>query len=227
MKSSCKFFFIAIIAVLYASSVYAIDARTLWTKLNFPDPNFMQTRQLALQNPSLLEEIMFYSDMNGDTSGARFNCLRILKECGEKGIITSAHFFDVCFRLYNQMPSIAHPSRLNDSKNYVKGTVANFMNQVTFPISKQFSGFSTLLNSMSTAGLIRNNGIINSLNQKIANAKKSLEKKNNNAKKTAINHIEAAVHELNAQRGNQITEDAHKILTQYCQNLITKIQNTN
>jgi hypothetical protein len=101
------------------------------------------------------------------------------------------------------------------------------MNQVTFPISKQFSGFSTLLNSMATAGLIRNSGIINSLNQKIDNARKSLEKKNNNAKKTSINHIEAAVHELNAQRGNQITEDAHKILTQYCQNLITKIQNTN
>lgn len=227
MKHFNKWFLSVVISILCSSNAFAIDAHTLWTKLNFPDPNFMQTRRLALQNPNLLENIVFYSDMNGDTSGARFNCLQLLKECGEKGIITPAHFFDISFRLYNQMASIAHPSRLNDSKNYVKGAVASFLSQEAFPIAQQFTGFSTLMNSMSTAGLIRNNGIINSLNQKIDNAKKSLEKKNNNAKKTAINHIEAAINELNAQRGNQISEDAHKILSQYCQNLISKIQKTN
>ena len=227
MKHPYKWLSAIIIAVLCSSTAFAIDAHTLWTKLNFPDPNFMQTRQLALQNPNLLEEIIFYSDMNGDTSGARANSLELLDECADTGRITQAHFFDLTLRLYNQIGSIAHPSRLNSSKNHIKGVLACFGNKPNYPISQQFTGFSTLMNSMSTAGLIRNNGIINSLNQKIDNAKKSLEKKNNNAKKTAINHIEAAINELNAQRGNQITEDAHKILTQYCQNLITKIQKTN
>jgi hypothetical protein len=227
MKYSYKYFLTTVLALLCSSSVYAIDAHTLWSKLNFPDPNFMQTRQLALQNPSLLEEILFYSDMQQFSGPARANSLELLDECADTGRITQAHFFDLTLRLYNQIGSIAHPSRLNSSKSHIKGVLACFGNKPNYPISQQFTGFSTLMNSMSTAGLIRNNGIINSLNKKIENAKKSLEKKNNNAKKTAINHIEAAVHELNAQRGNQITEDAHKILTQYCQNLITKIQNSN
>lgn len=227
MQHFYKWLSVIIIAILCSSTAFAIDAHTLWTKLNFPDPNFMATRQLALQNPNLLEEIIFYSDMNGDTSGARANSLELLNECAEKGVITKSHYFDVILRLYNQIGSIAHPSRLARSKGHIMGVLSCFCNESNYPISQQFTGFPALMNSMSTAGLIRNNGIINSLNQKIDNAKKSLEKKNNNAKKTAINHIEAAINELNAQRGNQITEDAHKILTQYCQNLITKIQKTN
>jgi hypothetical protein len=165
--------------------------------------------------------------MNGDTSGARANGLELLSECAEEGKITQAHFFDVITRLYNQIGSIAHPSRLDRSKGHIMGVLSCFCDEPNYSISQKFTGFSSLMNSMATAGLIRNSGIINSLNQKIDNARKSLEKKNYNAKKSAINHIEAAVHELNALRGNQITEDAHKILTQYCQNLITKIQNTN
>jgi len=208
---------------------FAIDRETLWSKLNFPGPlnQFLETKRIAMQNPGLVEEILFRSDMSGDTSCARENAIQILKSCGEKGIISQVHFFDLCLQLYNRIDSVAHPKRVADSKNDISAALANFAGAENFSLSQQFSGLVSSLNSLSAAGLVKNQGILNGLSQKISNAQKSAETKSPNGKATAVNQLEATLQELGAQKGKGITEDCHKILSRYCQSLITKIQKGN
>lgn len=230
MKCSAKVFFAFAVIFVASWPSFAIDRETLWSKLEFPGSSpggYIETVKIAKQNLGLVEEILFLSDMQRDNGPARFCSLSILRQACEEGLITQEHFFDVCLRLYGQINSIAHPKRLESSKNQIKGQLANFAEQAHFPLSQQVSGFSSLSSSLFAANLIKNQGLLTSLNQKIANAQKGLEKKNSAAKSSAVNQVQAAINELNAQRGKGIAEDGYLILSVYCQNLINKIQNIN
>jgi hypothetical protein len=229
MKKISKFLFAVVLIMVASSSSYGIDRETLWSRLEFSGSNSQhnETIKIAKQNLGLVEEILFLSDMQKYNGPARFNSLVVLRESCEEGLITQEHFFDVCLRLYGQINTIANPKRLESSKNQIKGQLANFAEQAHVPLPQQVSGFSSLSSSLFKASLIRNQGLLNSLNQKIANAQKSLEKRNPAAKSSAVNQIQATINELNAQRGNGIAEDAYLILSAYCRNLINKIQNSN
>jgi len=224
-----KFFvFFTSFSFLFISLSFAIDRETLWTKLNFPSSlaEMREMDRVARQNLGMVEEILFFSDMQRDSSCARDNALQILKECSEKGLITKEHFFEIILRLYGQINTIAHPTRVEDSKNNIKGAMASY-GRANLPLASNFSAFPSLTNSLSSAGFIKNQGILNSLNQKISNAKDILDKRGPDAKNTAIKKVQAAINELSAQRGNGVSEDGYQILSGYCQNLITKIQTTN
>lgn len=230
MKCFFKAFFVFAAVFAISNTSFAIDRETLWSKLEFPGSapgGYIETIKLAKQNIGLVEEILFLSDMQRDNGPARFCSLSILRQACEEGLITQGHFFDVCVRLYGQINTIAHPKRLESSKNQIKGQLANFAVQANFPLSQQVSGFTSLSSSLFKAGLIKNQGLLNSLNQKIENAQKGLEKKSPAAKASATNQVQAAINELSAQRGQGVTEDAYLILSVYCQNIINKIQNTN
>ena len=77
---------------------------------------------------------------------------------------------------------------------------------------------------MKEHDLIKNNGIKNSLAKKYENSLKSLKKGN---KTPAINILEAAKNEINAQSGKSIDTTAASILVRYTDNLIAHINSTN
>ncbi|MEK7801233.1 MAG: hypothetical protein AAB276_02155 [Pseudomonadota bacterium] len=230
MKKTLPLFLIALFLFLSSNVSLAIDKENLRRMFNYPSSNDFPTREAAArQNIGLLEEIVFISDMQGDNWCAREGILMVLRHYAEVGAIyTKEKYFDILLRLYNQAAAVAHPKRLENTKNMIKGQLSSFgLVSSTKPLSFSFSAFPSLANSMSTAGFIKNQGILNSLNQKISNAKDILDKKGADAKTTAINKVQAAINELDAQRGKHITEDGYQILSGYCKNLITKIQSTN
>ena len=77
---------------------------------------------------------------------------------------------------------------------------------------------------MTENDLIKNNGLKNSLAKKYENSLKSLKKGN---KTPAINQLEAAKNEINAQSGKGIDTTAANILIRYTDNLIAHINSTN
>ncbi len=95
-------------------------------------------------------------------------------------------------------------------------------NVVSFTI---LPGVTNLLDSLISftnqsyqKGWIDNGGILNSLIKKLENAKKDLQKNNNNAVK---NKLEAYAQELQAQRGKHIKEEAFTVLKYYSDYIIS------
>ncbi len=228
---------LAVLVLVYAisslSPVYAIDMETLRSKLNYACTiaDIKEADKLAVQNMAMTEQVLFQVDSpHRNNSGARANIIQILKACAETGIITQSHFFDLLLSLYNQIPSItlsttiSQPKAVEMGKAHIRGAVVSLGSDA--PLASNFSTFPIMANSLTTAGFIKNRGILNSLTQKVSNAKDLLEKKGADAKNTAINKIQAAASELDAQRGKGVSEDGFQILSGYCKNLITKIQNT-
>jgi hypothetical protein len=70
-------------------------------------------------------------------------------------------------------------------------------------------------------GWIKNQGIINSLNVKLRNAKESIIKEKN---KTAINQLSAFINELDAQKDKQIDKNAWALLKANAEFLISKLR---
>lgn len=230
MKKTLPLFLIALFLFISSNSSLAIDKENLRRMFNYPSSNDFQTREAAArQNIGILEEIVFVSDMQGDNSCAREGILMVLRHYAEGGVIyTQEKYFAILLRLYNQVASVVHPKRLENEKNMIKGQLSSFgLVSSTKPLSFSFSTFPSLVNSLLSAGFIKNQGIQNSLNQKISNAKDLLDKRSPDAKTTAVNKVQAAIQELDAQRGKGVSEDGYQILSACCKNLITKIQSAN
>ena len=228
MKGFYKVLMVLTIISIFSNATYAIDKETLWTRLSHSVSNaqYDETFRIAKQNLGLIEEIFFLSDFVKNNNAARVGCIQILRESCEEGLITQEHFFEIFLRLYNQLNTIALPEHIRGMQRMLTAQMGAFAHEPSFPVSQQFSGFTSLTAALFKAGLIKNQGILNSLNQKISNAQKSLEKKDSAAKTSAANQIQAAINELDAQKGKGISEDGYEALSRYCRHLITKIQNT-
>lgn len=221
---------LVLLAFTLSNPIWGIDKATLRNKFNHPSFNSFQEREAAArQNIGMIEEIVFFSDMVDDNSCARENILALLRYYAEGGTIyTKEKYFDILLRLYNQVTTVVHPIHLEDTKNLIKGQLSSFgLVSSKSPLSFSFSAFPALTNSMMAAGFIKNQGLQNSLTQKVANAKETMEKRGPDSKNTAVNKVQAALNELDAQRGKGISEDGYQILSACCKNLITKIQSSN
>lgn len=210
--------------VCLSCAVYAIDMETLRNKLNYCSSveKFKEAEKIARQNISLIDEVIFFSDLTSYNGTARGNAIEILQNCAEDGLISQQRYFDTLLRLLANINNVVNPKRLEMEKGFVKGHVASFGDER--PAAVQYAGFSPMLNSLLSAGLIKNHGIMNSLSQKVEGAKAALDKGGQNAKDTAVNRIQAAINELDAQRGKHVTEDGYQIISGYCNLLIRRIQ---
>lgn len=230
MNKTAIFLFSFFLCVTLLNPSWAMDRESLRKLMNYPIGNagLAKMQSAAMQNLNLVEEIIFFSDFTENNETARDNGLSILSGSADVGVYPKERYFNTFLRLYSQAASIVRPSRLERLKRMIIASLASFgMVDSSSPFSSNFSNFPTLVNSMASAGLIKNQGILNSLAQKLSNAKDILDKKGPNAKTTAINKIQAAVNELDAQRGNGVSEDGYQILSGYCKNLISKLQATN
>ncbi len=91
-------------------------------------------------------------------------------------------------------------------------------------LDENYSNADLIITQMKENDLIKNNGLKNSLAKKYENSLKSLKKGN---KTPAINQLEAAKNEINAQSGKGIDTTAANILIRYTDNLIAHINSTN
>lgn len=206
---------------------HAITKDDLWGALTFSDTqkSIEEARRLALENPNILEEIIFLSDSEKDNSVARFNSIVHLETCSLTGIITKERFFNNIFRLLSQITNYVHPLRLENDKKNIIAIMSNYSGKQDNPLLN-LSTLLSILDSMFSNNLIKNEGIFKSLKSKISNAKDFFEKKPN-LKNPIINKIQAAINEAEAQRGKHLTEEAYLVFSAYCNNVIVQIQNTN
>lgn len=223
MKQIKLFCFLVSFVVVSLCPSFAIDREALWAKLTYY-PTAKETQAIALQNLGLVEEILFLSDFQRFNRAARFNGLQVLEVGAWSGKLSKEKYFDILLRFSHQIPTIVQPSYVEDTRNIIWAKAASYGRTETVP--SIFELFPILSGSMAKSGDIKNNGLLNSLNQKMANAKKNYEKASSDKKNSSINLVQATINELNAQRGLGITEDGFQMLSRYCQNLIAQIQNT-
>lgn len=233
MNKHFLIFFIALFLVFSTITSFAQNTVTKERLLQMfrfsdDDKSWDKAAQVALDNPNILMQIIFIPKEERDNFNGRHNALMFLKICSYQNKIPKEQYLDAAFKVLKNIEQYAYPYSMETEKFTIQGEIAHYgLDNPNIAISENFLTLYSILKTAYANDLIKNQGVINSLNKKLENAQKSLQKNNKNSQKTAINQIEAAINELDAQRGNHITEDAHKILTQYCQNLITKIQNTN
>lgn len=112
----------------------------------------------------------------------------------------------------------------NDFTPYGPGTVGKTIGPV--PLPKVFNPISfigtltSLKEECYSLGWIDNEGILNSLNKKLDNAKKNLEKGNI---KTAKNILNAFINEVEAQKGKHLSPEAYAVLKFNAQYLIDNL----
>ena len=83
------------------------------------------------------------------------------------------------------------------------------------------TGLNNMLETLVNQGVI-DTVLKNSLLSKVLTAEKSADKENIDA---AINKLEALIHEINAQRGKKISEDAAAELIVYTESIINWLSN--
>lgn len=81
-------------------------------------------------------------------------------------------------------------------------------------------GLQQVVNTALLEGVVTPE-IVNSLTSKVTAALNSIDREKDNA---AVNQLQAFINELNAQRGNKISDEAADLLIWYAQNVITNIQ---
>ena len=200
------------ILIGYLSSVHSIDT------VNY-------SRQLAMEHLEMLPNILIIPSGHPI---ARHNALAILSEARYAKKFSNARFLSIMLnqikniRLYTSDDEVEFELKLIDS-------LISFMSYIPWhgsvcSLDENYSNANLIITQMKENDLIKNNGIKNSLAKKFENSLKSFKKGN---KTPAINILEAAKNEINAQSGKGIDTTAANILIRYTDNLIAHINSTN
>ena len=181
--------------------------------------------QLAMENLEMLPNILIIPSGHPI---ARHNALAILSEARYAKMFSNDRFLSIMLnqikniRLYTSDDEVEFELKYIDSlislMSYIpwQGSVCS--------LDENYSNADLIITQMKEHDLIKNNGIKNSLAKKYENSLKSLKKGN---KTPAINQLEAAKNEINAQSGKGIDTTAANILIRYTDNLIAHINSTN
>ena len=230
MKKIKIFIFYVCFFNIYINACFAITQERLIDYLagTHDLKTLEHTMSVGLENWNMLPDVLI---MPSGHSTARLNAMAILNEARRKGFISNERFISI---MINQLKN----NRLYTSNNEI--VIETELNRIDYLIScmnyrKWEGGALTTLDvnyadaeliadKMKEYDLIKNNGIKNSLAKKYENSLKSLKKGN---KTPAINQLEAAKNEINAQSGKGIDTTAANILIRYTDNLIAHINSTN
>jgi len=194
--------------------------------------SILEAEQLALQNPTLLEEILFITNDEMDNGTARSNAFHYLLICSLKGSITQEHFFDLALKLIKNIDQYAFPDQISGEIAYYRGNLALYGYNPSQKISilsfaDNCEAFLRFLDKMRYHNLIDNDGILKSLKVKIENAQSVFEKQKEKGKVPAINMLNSGIQEANGQKEKHLTLDGYYIVVGYFENLIAQIQNVN
>lgn len=231
MKAKRTIVFVSFLILISSTLLLGATKDLLWSALTFSDtPETIEiARNMGISNPSLLEEVLFIRDIDMDNVVGREKAYLLLQHCSLQQIISKDKFFNVAFSLLSQIDTLVFPNRVNVERKKFTTLLSNYgldfkTGNYIFSVADAFSSLISQLDGMTLNGLISNHGILNSLKAKIESAKQSIEKGNKDSAKVAINKINAAINEAEAQKGTHITSDAVTIFSAFCQNLIHQIE---
>lgn len=231
MKAKRQIVIVSFLILISSTLLLGATKDLLWSALTFSDtPETIESaRNMGISNPILLEEVLFIRDIDKDNVVGRENAYLLLQYCSFHQIISKDKFFNVAFDLLSQIDTIVFPNRVNIEKKKFTTLLSNYgldfkTGYYIFSIADAFSSLISQLDGMALKGLISNQGVLNSLKVKIESAKQLIEKGNKDSVKAAVNKINAAINEAEAQKGNHITSEAVTIFTTFCQNLIHQLE---
>jgi len=127
-------------------------------------------------------------------------------------------------RLHAREPSEEEEAafkRLEDSIKVRGLTIAPIAPPLTFSALASIDTLISYKHQAFTLGWITNRGILNSLDQKLDNARKQLERANN---KAAKNILQAFINEVDAQKDNHLSSEAYALLKYNAEYLVSKLQ---
>lgn len=215
MKSIKKFTLVIIFLIISINHCFAISQEELIDKLISTDDHYTTTNsiQIGLNNLNMISEILL---MPTGHPLARSASLSILGKAFLDGLLPKEQLIGI---LINQIKNI----QLYSSHYYInleKARISNMLSYLSYcpeaniigSIEEDYGGADLIITKMKENDLIKNNGIKNSLTKKYQNSLKSLKKGN---KTPAINQLEAAKNEINAQSGKGIDTTAANILIRY------------
>ncbi len=183
------------------------------------------TIQTGLDNLEMLPDILLLSNCN---SAVRDNAVIILANATYKNLFAKDRFISIMLNQIKNIHLYSYPSEIEMNKAFINNIVSYFGYKINkealYSIDESYSHADLIITQMKEHDLIKNNGIKNSLAKKYENSLKSLKKGN---KTPAINQLEAAKNEINAQSGKGIDTTAANILIRYTDNLIAHINSTN
>ncbi len=202
---------------------YSITLDNLIDILSSPDDHnsSIYAHEMAMNNLPLLPQVLLVPSGN---PVARQNALGSLMFATRNNILSKESFLSI---LINQIQNI----QIYSSSDYINDELFIISNMISYisyypenytvtSIDENYSNADLIITQMKEHDLIKNNGIKNSLAKKYENSLKSLKKGN---KTPAINQLEAAKNEINAQSGKGIDTTAANILIRYTDNLIAHI----
>ena len=135
------------------------------------------------------------------------------------------------FNIYRFFPSIEDTSEnamtttqmdsIRDAVNYHGWTIGPTAPPVNFTSATWLDTLISYKHQALNLGWIDNKGIVNSLDQKLDNAKSQLQKGNTT---TVKNTLRALVNEVEAQNGKHLSSEAYALLKYNVEYLISKLQ---
>lgn len=223
-----KYFILIIIEInIYNGTCYAITQDDLIACLSgiHSIDTANHSRQLGMENLEMLTDILLIP------SGhplARHNAMSILNTARYAKLFQNERFLSIMLNQIKNIRLYTSDDEVEFELNYMDSLIS-FMSYTpwqgaTCSIDENYSNADLIITQMKEHDLIKNNGIKNSLAKKYENSLKSLKKGN---KAPAINQLEAAKNEINAQSGKGIDPTAANILIRYTDNLIAHINSTN
>lgn len=227
MKFLKKFILVVILFNTYTGTSYAITQDILIGYLSsvhsIDTVNY--SRQLGMEHLEMLPNILIIPSGHPI---ARHNALAILSEARYAKKFSNARFLSIMLNQIKNIRLYTSEDEIEFELNYIDSLIS-FMSYTpwqgaTCSLDENYSNANLIITQMKEHDLIKNNGIKNSLAKKYENSLKSLKKGN---KTPAINQLEAAKNEINAQSGKGIDTTAASILIRYTDNLIAHINSTN
>lgn len=226
----CFFLLFLPISSICSAQYQTIDE--LMRYLAFTDDRGLRKTALeyVVTHPEVAKEILFFPNPVSFQNAAKQNAFVCLKIASYRGFSSPEEFFDVSCRLIANI-ELYHPQEARERalKWYSTG-LANYHwteKPGTYKeLSVMFENSLKALSAMEKNGLIVHSGIRNSLAAKIDGAKDAVDKHQGKGFNQAINKIEAAMSEANAQRNKGLKEIACVVFLQYCKNLIWQMNHT-
>ncbi len=217
-----------VLMILTISGVaLGIDKDMLWSALTFSDtPETNESaRQMGIENPELLEEILFIKDLERDNVIARESSYLLLQHCSIRNAITKEKFFDIAYKLLSTLQVTVFPSQIGHERKKLAALLGNYgwdhiAKKNIFPTEEVFQILCLQLDAMQAHGLISEQNVVKILQKKIEEAKIAHAKKDRFSNRLAIDLVSSVIDTTNEQTSQNLNPIANSVITRYCENLI-------
>lgn len=179
----------------------------------------------AINHIDMLEQLLFLKDGKDDFF-AKHHSLSCLAIACQRNLITQEKFLDVAIKFSKEVKQLLHPNRASMGEGLSRTILSNFFGSPSakiffISVFQNFDFLNLMLIKMNTHGLLVNDGILNSFQKKLENARNLVEK---GQKEAALNILGAFQNESTAQENKHLLFGSAQILKNYVDTLKAHIE---